>query len=234
MRRPTWIAFDADDTLWVNEPFFTEAEKALEHLLEPYTGLRGKALTEALYQREKRNLSLFGYGAKGFTLSMIETAIELTDGKISGKEIQHILDEGKRVMDYPIETMDGVPEVLRILKKRFRLLVITKGDLFNQESKMARSGLANHFRHVEIVSEKEPSTYRDIMEKYELDPMEGMMVGNSIKSDILPALEVGIQAVHIQQDYGWVHESVEVDDERRWITLDDFWELLPLLGENHG
>ncbi len=231
MRRPTWIAFDADDTLWVNEPFFTEAEKALELLLEPYTGLRGKALTEALYEREMRNLSFFGYGAKGFTLSMIETAIELTDGKVSGKEIQQILDEGKRVLDYPIEKMDGVPEVLSLLKKRYHLMVITKGDLFNQESKMARSGLADYFRHVEIVSEKVPSTYRQIMEKYGLEPGEGMMVGNSLKSDILPALEVGMQAVHIQQDYGWVHEAVEAERGCRWITLDDFWELLPLLGE---
>jgi putative hydrolase of the HAD superfamily len=229
MNTPAWIAFDADDTLWVNEPYFFEAEKALEELLAPYTDLRGPAFTEALYQTEKRNLSLFGYGAKGFTLSMIETAIELSKGRVSGVEIQQIIDQGKQVMHYPIELLDGVMEVLTALHGRFPLMVITKGDLFNQESKLARSGLAPFFDQVEIVSEKEPETYRAIMEKYKLRAEEGLMIGNSLKSDILPAIEVGMQAIHVRQEVNWVHEEVEPEGEPKWETLENLRELVPLL-----
>lgn len=230
MQKPDWIAFDADDTLWVNEPFFYEAEKALERLLKPYSALEGEAFNRALYEVECRNLSLFGYGAKGFTLSMIETAIELSEGKITGAEIQEIIDQGKRVLEYPIQLLEGLPEVLDLLKIHFRLLVITKGDLFNQESKLARSNLASYFEIIEIVSEKDVATYRGIWEKHQLDPKKGLMVGNSLKSDILPVIDLGMQAVHVNQKTTWIHEQVETRGPPRWETLPSLKALPALLG----
>lgn len=220
-----WIAFDADDTLWDNEPFFFAAEAELERILAPYTDLRGEALTLAVYEREKRNLGIFGYGAKGFTLSMIETAIEVSDGRITGREVRAILEQGKRLMQYPIRLLEGVAEVLPELRNRYRLVVITKGDLFDQESKLARSGLAWLFRGVEIVSDKNAGVYREIAQKYGMDPGRTLMVGNSLRSDILPALEAGWQAAHVPGNASWVHEQAEPPEGARFLRLRTLWDL---------
>lgn len=202
------IAFDADDTLWVNEPIFTKTQEQFKLLLEPY--LSGPEVDEKLYQAEIRNLRLFGYGIKGFTLSMIETAIELTDGRITGREIQQIIDMGKFMLDHPIEILPNVEATIKQLDADYELMVITKGDLFDQESKIARSGLGIYFDKMEIVSEKDVQTYQNILRKNSIAADEFLMVGNSLKSDILPVSKIGGYAVHIPFHTTWAHEIVEI------------------------
>jgi len=223
------IAFDADDTLWVNEPFYREAEQRLEAMLRPYEN--GETLMERLYARELENLKIFGYGTKGFALSMIETAIELTEGKISGKEIQKIIELGKGLLRRPIELLSGVHETVELLSKTYELMLITKGDLFDQESKIARSGLADFFEFIEIVSEKNPEVYQKTLNKYNIDPKNLVMIGNSLKSDVLPIVKIGGSAVHIPYHTTWVHEQVseQEQDEHAYETLDSISELPQLL-----
>ena len=227
--RVRWVAFDADDTLWVNEPFFFEAERALEVLLAPFTEEQEGDFRDALYRREMANLKLFGYGAKGFTLSMIETAIELSNSKISAGEIQEIIDLGKKVMHIPIELLEEVEVTVKALSVKYPLMVITKGDLFDQEGKLARSGLGALFSDVEIVSEKNVDTYRQICERYDREPGEGLMVGNSLKSDILPALDAGMQAAHIPHEVTWIHEQVTPPADAEYATLSRIGELARIL-----
>ncbi|MBF0276221.1 MAG: HAD family hydrolase [SAR324 cluster bacterium] len=200
------IAFDADDTLWVNEAFYNEAEQKLESLVGPY--LKTSLLKEQLYEMETRNLSIFGYGVKGFILSMIETAIEITSEQIKGSEIQQIIDVGKDMLTQPIKLLLEVQETILHLENEYDLMIITKGDLFDQESKIARSGIADHFRFIEIVSEKNEEVYLNILKKNEIDSNRFMMVGNSLKSDILPVVNIGAHAVHIPADTTWQHEQI--------------------------
>ena len=202
------IAFDADDTLWPNEPYFREAEKEILKLLERY--FPGEDLLDRLYKQEVKNLHIFGYGAKGFTLSMIESVIELTKGKVTGSEIQEIIELGKSIMTYPIQLLDGVVETLDALKG-FQLMLITKGDLFDQESKIARSGLADRFDAVEIVSEKDDNTYERLLKRHNIKPENFWMIGNSLKSDILPIDRIGGTGVYIPYESTWVHETVSDD-----------------------
>lgn len=209
----THIAFDADDTLWVNEPHFNHVEEKFEQLLTDYVSK--EELTGSLYATERKNLEIFGYGAKGFMLSMIETALELTEGKIPGTAIQSIIDWGKALIQQPIDVLPDIPGVLDALKTQYTLLIITKGDLFDQESKIARSGLADHFEEIEIVSEKKPAVYQKILTKYRISPAHFLMIGNSLKSDILPTLEIGANAVHIPYHTTWVHEQVSLSPEEQ-------------------
>ncbi|MCK5781555.1 MAG: HAD family hydrolase [Flavobacteriales bacterium] len=229
MQKIKTIAFDADDTLWVNEPLFRINEEKFDSLLKEYVS--HSDITEKLYQTELKNLKHFGYGIKGFVISMIETAIELTNGEIKGCDLKKIIDWGKKQIDHPVNLLDGVEEVLRILKNNYQLMVITKGDLFDQESKIARSGLADYFDIVEIVSEKEESVYSLIIEKHKLKVDEFLMVGNSLKSDILPLVNIGAFAVHIPFHTTWVHEKVESKDliGKHYVELADIRELLTLL-----
>ncbi|WP_461536246.1 HAD family hydrolase [Spongorhabdus nitratireducens] len=207
------IAFDADDTLWVNEPYFREAEAALLEMLSRY--YPGEDLLDRLYQQEIKNLNIFGYGAKAFTLSMIESAIELSHGKVSGSEIQRIIDLGRGIMSQPVKLLKGVEETIKQMSSEHQLMLITKGDLFDQESKIARSGLADYFRIIEVVSEKDEATYNQLLIKHNIQPDQFWMVGNSLRSDVLPIVELGGQAVHIPCDVGWVHEHVDVDESTR-------------------
>ncbi len=200
------IAFDADDTLWVNDAFFNEAEQKLEELIRPYLG--AGFLTEQLYQMEIRNLAIFGYGVKGFILSMIETAIEITSEQIKGSEIQQVIEIGKTMLKQPIALLREVHETILHLEQDYELMIITKGDLFDQESKIARSELAEHFQHIEIVSEKNEASYLNILKKYEIDSEQFLMVGNSLKSDILPVINLGGHAVHIPAETTWQHDQV--------------------------
>ena len=202
------IAFDADDTLWPNETYFREAEKEILKLLERY--YRGNNLLDHLYKQEVKNLNIFGYGAKGFTLSMIESVVELSEGKVTGAEIQKIIDIGKSIMTYPVQLLDGVEDTLNALKD-FKLMLITKGDLFDQESKIARSCLADHFDIVEIVSEKDDDTYRRVLKRHNIQPENFWMIGNSLKSDVLPIDRIGGTAVHIPYESTWLHETVSDD-----------------------
>lgn len=192
----THIAFDADDTLWGHEHVFVDAKKRCLDLLVPYLK-PGMDLEEELYRFEKKNLQIFGYGVKGFVLSMIETAIELSDGRVSGTELQRIIDLGKEMLAHPINLLPYVAQALQKLKDRYTLIVITKGDLFDQENKIARSGLAHHFSAVEIVSEKNVETYRAVFIRNGIDPAKLLMIGNSLRSDVLPVVAAGGRAVHL-------------------------------------
>ena len=219
-RRPPirTIAFDADDTLWQNETHYRHAEVWFQDLLAPYHA--PEWIQERLLDTETRNLAHFGYGIKSFVLSMIETAVELTEGRVTGREIQAIVDLGREMLAHPVEPLPHVPETLAALEGRYRLLVITKGDLLDQESKLARSGLADAFAGLEVVSEKDEAAYRAILERRGVEPSEFLMVGNSLRSDILPVLALGGRAVHVPAATTWVHEHVEDVDPSGFTTLE--------------
>lgn len=220
------IAFDADDTLWHNERIFLSAKEKYKKLLANYHD--GEWIEERLDAAEMQNIKHFGYGVKGFTLSMIETAVELTEGRVRGFEIQEIIKYAREMLSSPIEVLEGVEETIKTLSEDFYLMVITKGDLFDQEAKLARSGLGNYFDAVEIVSNKNSEVYQKITSRYEIHPNEFLMVGNSLKSDILPVLEIGSKAVHIPYETEWLHEMVS-DEElngKDFIKIEKFNELL--------
>jgi putative hydrolase of the HAD superfamily len=204
------IAFDADDTLWHNEEIFYSTHDKFKELLSKYHD--EEWIVERLYQTESRNILHFGYGVKGFTLSMIETAIELSENRISAAEIQSIIELGKEMMKAPVELLEGVKETIEQLAINFDLMMITKGDLFHQESKIARSGLARFFRRIEIVSEKDAGVYERITAKHSIAPQQFLMVGNSLKSDILPVVAMGGIAVHVPYKTEWIHERVAKED----------------------
>jgi putative hydrolase of the HAD superfamily len=222
------IAFDADDTLWHCERDFQAVHESFLGLLSTY---HDPAWIEArLLETERRNLGTFGYGVKGFVLSMIETAVELTEGRITGQEIQRIVDWGKAMVHGPVDTLPGVAETLEALAKTHKLMVITKGDLFDQESKVARSGLGSHFMAVEVVSEKTEAAYRSVLAKHRVHPDRFLMVGNSLKSDILPVRALGARAVHVPYPLTWALEQVEgVTPESHGFTVIDRLQDLPLL-----
>ena len=201
------IAFDADDTLWHTEHIFSMTQEKFKQLLAAYHG--GEGIEQKLFETEVRNLQLFGYGIKGFTLSMIETAIELTDGRIHGREIQQIIDFAREMLAMPVQLLDHVAETVAALAATQRLMIITKGDLIDQESKIAQSGLADYFAHVEIVSEKNTATYEAVAAKHDVDVRRFLMVGNSLRSDVLPVVALGGQAVHIPYRTTWAHEWVD-------------------------
>lgn len=223
------IAFDADDTLWVNEPIFHEVETRFSDLLSRY--IATDDIAEKLFGTEMKNLELFGYGVKGFVLSMIETGLELSDLRLSGKDVQEIIDMGKSMLSHPVELLSGVRDTVLRLEDDHELMIITKGDLFDQESKIARSGLAEHFAHVEILSEKTPEQYQRVLDKYQIDPDRFLMVGNSVKSDILPVLKVGGHAVHIPFHITWQHEQVTEEEVngRHFHSLHRMTELLDFI-----
>lgn len=204
------IAFDADDTLWRNEDIFYSTHDRFKQLLSHYHD--EKWIVDRLYQTESRNILRFGYGVKGFTLSMIETAIELSESRISAQEIQTIIEMGKEMMEAPIELLDGAQEAIEQLAGRFDLMLITKGDLFHQETKIARSGLADFFARIEIVSEKNAEVYERITARHKIAPQRFLMVGNSLKSDILPVLAMGGLAVHVPYKTEWIHERVAPEE----------------------
>jgi putative hydrolase of the HAD superfamily len=211
------IGLDGDDTLWHSESYFAVTEEALADLLGPYAN--GHDLRARMLDTERRNLRLFGYGVKGFTLSMIETAIELSAASIPAAEIQAIIDHGKALLDHPIELLDGVDEVIDQLGDQHRLVIITKGDLFHQESKVAASGLADRVTGIEIVAEKDEATYRRILDRYRVAPSEFLMIGNSVRSDVLPVIELGGHAAHVPYHVTWELEVVdppELHHERFW------------------
>jgi putative hydrolase of the HAD superfamily len=201
------IAFDADDTLWHNERMFQATELQFAELLSAYHPPQW--VRERLFATEMKNLGHFGYGIKGFILSMIETALDLTEARIGGAEIKRIVDWGHEMLLHPVQLLDGVRETIEALNGRYRLMLLTKGDLFDQESKLARSGLGEFFDAVEIVSAKNAATYRTIMTRHTIAPERFVMVGNSLRSDVLPALDAGGLAVHIPYEMTWAHEHLD-------------------------
>lgn len=208
MGQTDWvIGFDADDTLWHNESIFEHTHERYRTLLAQYHDQA--TVDRTLFATEMRNLELYGYGVKGFTLSAIETAIQLTAGKIRADEIQQLIELGRDMLAHPVELLEGVPETLAGLAGKHRMLVITKGDLRDQERKLTKSGLANHFEHVEIVSEKNEDTYAAILRRHRIDPERFLMVGNSLKSDILPVLALGGAGAYVPYRITWAAERVE-------------------------
>ena len=201
------IAFDADDTLWVNEPYFQATEKKFCSLLEDF--LPEHDVSTELFKIEVANLSLYGYGIKGYILSMIEAALKISDKQISIAAIDLIIDYGKEMLNEPIELLDGVDNVLSALRKDFRLVVATKGDLLDQERKLRKSGLLHYFHHIEVMSDKREEDYSKLIKHLDIEPDEFMMVGNSLKSDIMPVLKIGGHAIHIPYHTTWAHEHME-------------------------
>jgi len=199
------IAFDADDTLWENEHLYAASQARLVDLLVQYHP--PEWIHERLYKTEMRNLEHFGYGVKAFALSMIETAIELTEGRISGKELQSLVDMARDMLHANVDLIENVSETLAHLKETYALMLLTKGDLFEQENKIARSGLADRFRYIEIVSTKTVPVYKSLLEKHSIHPERFLMVGNSLRSDILPLLELGAYAIYVPHDLTWQHEN---------------------------
>lgn len=204
------IALDADETLWHNEKVYLDIREKFIELLLPYH--EKDWIIEHLNVVDRRNLKYFGYGIKGFTLSMIETAVELTEGRIRGFEILQIIDFARLMIEKPIEIIEGVRETLSVLAPDYFLMMISQGDLLDQETKLARSGLGEFFRVVEIVSKKNERAYRKIIEKYEIDPREFLMVGNSVRADVLPVLETGANAVHIPYEMKWFGDIVSEEE----------------------
>lgn len=199
------IGFDADDTLWANACYFKEVERKFCDLLSGF--MPKEELPRELYQTEMSNMEWYGYGAMAFTLSVIETAIRVSQGKISANILAELLEAGKSILDKPIELFPGVPDILPLLSEKYRLVVVTKGDLLDQERKLAKSGLAPYFQHVEVVTEKHEANYRQLIEFMNIKPHEFVMVGNSLKSDILPVLSIGGKAVHVPFHMEWQFEQ---------------------------
>jgi putative hydrolase of the HAD superfamily len=201
------IAFDADDTLWHNERLYTEAQASFRRLLGQYQSPQW--IDERLYQTEMHNLEHFGYGIKAFALSMIETAVELTEGRISGKDIQAIINLAKEMLAADVELLDHTAETVSHLATIYPLMLVTKGDMRDQEMKIARSGLGSYFRHIEIVSDKSRENYKSLLQRHRIKPERFLMVGNSLRSDILPVLALGAWAVYIPYAMTWAHELAE-------------------------
>jgi putative hydrolase of the HAD superfamily len=209
------VAFDGDDTLWHSESHFVDAHERFCALIEPYVDDRA-LVDEKVVATERDNLALYGYGAKAFTLSLIESALTLTDARITGRELRAILDLGKGLLEHPVELLDGVEDVVAELAGTGRrLIVVTKGDLFHQEAKVAGSGLADRFDRVEIVSEKNADTYRRVMDAVDVAPGGFLMIGNSVRSDVLPVVELGGHAAHLPYIYTWELEVVPDADAAR-------------------
>ncbi|TDK47261.1 HAD family hydrolase [Algoriphagus formosus] len=208
------IAFDADDTLWVNEPFFQEAEEKFCSLLEDF--MPAHAILKELYRTEIQNLALYGYGIKGFMLSMIETAMRISDQKVPVSLVEKILSIGQEMLQKPVELLPGVEEVLTSLNGDYRMVLATKGDLVDQERKLHKSGLEKYFHHIEIMSEKRVEDFAKLIRHLDVAPEDFLMLGNSLKSDILPVLELGAYAIHIPFHVTWIHEQVdhEISHER--------------------
>jgi putative hydrolase of the HAD superfamily len=223
------IGLDADDTLWRNEDIFERAHERYRALLGRYHP--PAEVDRVLFATEMRNLGLYGYGVKGFTLSCVETAIELTQGKVSSREIAEIIATGREMLAHPVELLAGAGEVVPALARDYRLLLITKGDLQHQERKIAASGLAAHFHAVEIVSEKDNAAYDRIRRRHGLAWAEFAMVGNSLKSDVLPVLQLGGAGVHIPYHLTWQHEHVEEAprDQPRFRRVERLAELPPVI-----
>lgn len=221
MDRIDLVAFDADDTLWRSQEYFDDAQAQFETIMAPYIDLDRSDVSARLYATESRNIALFGYGAKGMTLSMIETAITLSNERITASDLRHIVQLGKALLEHPVELLPGIAEAVRAVASRYRIILITKGDLFHQEAKVARSGLADLFTRIEIVSEKDSKTYARVLGECEVDAEHFVMVGNSMRSDIEPVVALGGRGIYMPYHSTWAHETMTTQacDPRRIIEV---------------
>ena len=228
------IAFDADDTLWDNESLYSQAKGRFQEILSNYAS--PEAIAQILDVNEVHNIDVYGYGIKSFALSMVETAIELSQGQIAGGEIQQVIEIARGMLTAPVDLYEKVMETLEELSMEYRLMLITKGDRFEQERKIARSGLKQYFEVVEIVGDKSEASYQEMMARYSLQPDQFLMVGNSMRSDILPVLRLGGRAVYIPQENTWSHENVVAGsgDTGKHYVLEHLWQLPELLHTLEG
>ena len=201
------VGFDGDDTLWHSEGYYQAANAEFEQLLGRYIDLTDARVHERLLATERENLHLFGYGAKGMTLSMLETAISLTAERISASDLHHLLQLGKDILRHPVELLDGIREAVAEVARDCRIVLVTKGDLFHQEAKVAASGLGALFHRIEIVSEKDEAAYGRVLEEFGIAPSRFLMIGNSLRSDIEPVLALGGWGLHMPYHVTWAHEA---------------------------
>ena len=219
------IAFDADDTLWINEPYFQETEKKFCDMMENF--LPHHTVSRELLKTEINNLSTYGYGIKSFILSMIETALKISEYQLNPDVVERIIGLGKELIDQPIELIEGVEQVLQALQDKYRLVMATKGDLLDQEKKLRKSGLEKYFHHIEIVSEKKEEEYRKLIQHLDVPPSNFLMIGNSLKSDILPVLKIGGHGFHVPFHTTWEYEKVESNIEHpNFQKLDTIQDVL--------
>ena len=223
------IAFDADDTLWVNEPYYRETEDLFYELLTDF--MPAGELGKELFQTEMDNLHMYGYGTKGFMLSMIETALRISNNSIDPATIQKIIELGKKQLAKPVVLLDGVTEVLKYLReKHYKLVVATKGDLLDQERKLKNSDIQHFFHHVEVMSNKKEDDYRKLLQHLEIEPEEFLMIGNSYKSDIEPILNLNGFGIHVPYQITWEHEKVaEQKEHPNWLTIEHISEIKSIL-----
>lgn len=223
------IGFDADDTLWVNETYYREAELEFAALLAQYE--TANKIDQELFKMEMSNLDMYGYGVKSFILSMVESAIDISNNKVSIKTISDILNIGKNMINKPIELLDGVEEVLKTVSKKYRLILATKGDLLDQERKLERSGLTEYFHHIEVLSDKKAANYSKLLNHLDINPEEFLMIGNSLKSDILPLVDIKAHAIHVPFHTTWIHEQVteEETNGKEYRTVKNLKQIIPFL-----
>ena len=225
------IGFDADDTLWHNEAYFLEAQERFWGLMEDF--LPQHTAARELMQTEIQNIDLYGYGIKAFILSMVETAIRISEGTITTKVIEQIIGYGKDMLAKPVELIDDVEAVLSALEGRYRLVVVTKGDLLDQQRKLEKSGLENFFHHIEIVSEKNAAGYLKLLQHLDVGPGQFAMIGNSLKSDVLPVLGLGGYGIHVPYHTTWEHEHVDIQiTDPNFVELAKIKDLLPYFPDN--
>ena len=223
------IGFDADDTLWVNETYFRDAETQFAKLLNQFE--TENKIDQELFKMEMKNLPVYGYGVKGFVLSMVEMALELSNNTVPNKTIAEILNIGKDMINKPVELLEGVEEVLEKLSGKYRLIVATKGDLLDQERKLEKSGLLDYFHHIEVLSDKKEENYSRLLKHLDIKPEEFLMLGNSLKSDVLPIVAIGAKAIHIPFHTTWAHEEVDVNANaaKSYKTLKNLSEVISVL-----
>ncbi|AXT20171.1 HAD family hydrolase [Flavobacteriaceae bacterium AU392] len=223
------IGFDADDTLWVNETYFREAELEFAKLLSAYETVN--KIDQELFKKEIENLSLYGYGVKGFVLSMIELALELSNYTISNQTIEAILNIGKTMLNHSVDLLDDVEIVLKRASKQYKLILVTKGDLLDQERKLEKSGLLKYFHHIEVLSDKKEDNYRQLLKHLDIDPTEFLMIGNSLKSDILPLIHINAKAIHVPFHTTWAHELVLESETngKKYETVHKLKDILKIL-----
>jgi putative hydrolase of the HAD superfamily len=222
------IGFDADDTLWVNEPYYREAEMQFVDLVTAY-GVKGN-IAGALFKTEIANLELYGYGIKAFMLSLVECAIELTGGALTARTVSRIIGIGKSMLERPIELLEDVKYVLERLAPHYRLIVATKGDLLDQERKMRKSSISDYFHHIEVMSDKKEQHYKQLLKHLDIAPAEFLMIGNSLRSDIIPPLALGAWGIYVPFHTTWAHEEVEGEpDSDRYFQVKHLREVLKVL-----
>lgn len=221
------IAFDADDTLWHNEPYFDEAQTRFTELFQNYTN--HQEVLQLILNHQVKNLPLYGFGIKAFTLSMIGAALELTNEELSGKDIQKIIDIGTDLLQKPVELMPDVEEVLQALKGKYKLVVATKGDLKDQHRKLHDSGIGHYFHHIEVLSDKKDSDYTKMLQRLDINPSDFTMIGNSLKSDVLPILNIGGHGIHIPYHTTWEYEKIDFEiTHKNFKALENIKQVIDL------